>query len=92
MKLFWTGPARQDRRLIYQHIEADNPRAALMLDDVFSAKAARLIETPCLGRPGVVDGTRELVAHRNYVLVYDVRPDRVRILRVLHVARQWPAS
>ncbi|MFO1210519.1 MAG: type II toxin-antitoxin system RelE/ParE family toxin [Amaricoccus sp.] len=35
-------------------------------------------------------GTRELVAHPSYRLIYNVRGDTVRILRVLHTARRWP--
>jgi plasmid stabilization system protein ParE len=31
-----------------------------------------------------------LAAHRNYILVYDLAGDLVRILRVLHAARRWP--
>ncbi|WP_430625014.1 type II toxin-antitoxin system RelE/ParE family toxin [Rhizorhabdus histidinilytica] len=27
----------------------------------------------------------------NYILIYDVGPDRIRILRVLHARRQWPS-
>jgi plasmid stabilization system protein ParE len=57
---------------------------------LFSEKTARLVDHPDLGRPGRVAGTRELVAHRNYVVVYDTAGDLVRVLRVLHVARQWP--
>ncbi|MCC6869662.1 MAG: type II toxin-antitoxin system RelE/ParE family toxin, partial [Burkholderiales bacterium] len=34
--------------------------------------------------------TREFDAHRNYVVLYDVTGDMVRVLRVLHAARQWP--
>jgi plasmid stabilization system protein ParE len=44
-----------------------------------------------MGRPGREAGTRELVAHKNYILVYDVTADMVRVLRVLHAARQWPS-
>ena len=69
---------------------ADNPAAALALDELFSEKAGRLVDHPGLGRPGRVAGTRELVAHRNYILVYDLAGDLVRVLRVLHAARQWP--
>lgn len=90
MELFWTPEAAQDRDEIYDYIEADNPVAALALDELFSEKASRLADHPDLGRPGRIAGTRELVAHRHYVLVYDVAGDLVRVLRVLHTARQWP--
>jgi toxin ParE1/3/4 len=90
MRLFWTPDATQDRDEIYDYIEADNPSAALALDELFSEKAGRLIDHPGLGRPGRVAGTRELVAHHNYILVYDVTGELVRVLRVMHAARQWP--
>ncbi|TSE28437.1 type II toxin-antitoxin system RelE/ParE family toxin [Tepidimonas taiwanensis] len=90
--LFWTPEAIQDRVDIYDHIEADNPAAALALDERLSGAAGRLIEHPGLGRPGRVAGTRELVVHPNYLLVYDITDDQVRVLRVLHAARQWPSK
>jgi addiction module RelE/StbE family toxin len=90
MELFWTPEAIQDRDEIYDHIEADNPAAALTLDELFAEKADRLVDHPGLGRPGRLAGTQELVAHQNYILVYDVTGDLVRILRVLHAARRWP--
>ena len=90
MELRWTPEAILDREAIYDYIEVDNPIAALALDELFEEKAGHLIDHPGLGRPGRVPGTRELVAHQNYVLVYDVQGERVRMLRVLHAARQWP--
>lgn len=90
MKLVWTRRAREDRKTIREYIAADNPNAALDLDELLSEKAARLVDHPGLGRPGRVQGTRELVVHRNYILIYDVASDAVRVLRVLHAARQWP--
>ena len=92
MKLFWTPEAIDDRRAIYDYIETDNPSAALALDELFSEKANRLVDHPGLGRPGRVAGTRELVAHQNYILIYDMAGDLVRVLRVLHAARQWPPA
>lgn len=92
MRLFWTPEAVKDRTDIYDYIEADNPAAALALDELFSEKANRLVDHPGLGRVGRVVGTRELVAHRNYILIYDVAGDLVRVLRVLHAARRWPPS
>jgi addiction module RelE/StbE family toxin len=90
MELFWTPEAVQDRDKIYDYIEADNPAAALALDTLFSEIASRLVDHPGLGRSGRVAGTRELVAQRNYILVYDLTVDLVRVLRILHAARQWP--
>ena len=90
MELFWTPEAIKDRDNIYNYIEADNPAVALTLDELLSEKASRLVDHPNLGRPGRLTDTRELVAHQNYILVYDLAGDLVRVLRVLHAARQWP--
>lgn len=92
MLLFWTPEAIQDREDIYDYIEANNPAAALALDELFAKNAGRLTDHPGLGKPGRADGTRELVTHQNYILVYDTVGDSVRVLRVLHAARQWPPS
>ncbi|WP_267356548.1 MULTISPECIES: type II toxin-antitoxin system RelE/ParE family toxin [unclassified Methylobacterium] len=88
--LVWTLEALQDRDAIYDYIEADNPAAALTLDKRFAERAACLVEHPALGRPGRVTDTRELIVHRRYIIVYDVDETAVRILRILHVALQWP--
>lgn len=69
MELFWTPEAIQDREDIYDYIEADNPAPALDLDELFEEKAYLLVNRPNLGRIGRVAGTRELVVHRNYLLV-----------------------
>jgi len=66
------------------------PTVALTLDELLSEKASRLVDHPNFGRPGRLTDTRELVAHQNYILVYDLAGDLVRVLRVLHAARQWP--
>lgn len=92
MRLSWTYEAVEDRSAIFDYIEAENPLAAIALDEMFSDCAQRLIDFPGLGRPGRVTGTCELVVHQNYLLIYDVAGDLVRVLRVLHAARQWPVS
>ena len=90
MKLSWTRLALADRLAIRNTIGKDDAMAALALDARFSAQARLLLEQPGLGRPGRVPDTRELVAHPNYILVYDVAGEVVRVVRVLHVARLWP--
>lgn len=90
VKLAWTRRAAADRRAIRSYIARANLRAAIALDELFGLKARVLIEQPRLGRAGRIQGTRELVVHRHYVLIYDIADDTVRVLRVLHTARQWP--
>ena len=82
--------SRHDRRAIFDYIETRDVRAALELDKLFSRKANKLTAVPQLGKPGRVPGTRELVAHKRYVLVYEVAGDQIQVLRVLHTARKWP--
>lgn len=91
MRPFWTLEAIEDRDTIYDYLESRNPLAALDLDDLFSEMADFLEAHPALGRTGRVQGTRELIVNSSYYLVYDVVGNgMVRILRVLHVKRQWP--
>ena len=90
MTLVWTRLAAADRREIREYIAQDTPAAALALDELFSEKASRLTDHSNLGLRGRVAGTRELVVHQNYILIYDVVGDLLRVLRVLHAARQWP--
>ena len=90
VRLFWTRRATFNRKGIREYIAQENPAAALALDELFAEKAWHLVDHPELGRVGRVASTRELVVHRNYILIYDVAGDQVRVLRVLHAARKWP--
>ena len=91
MRVLWTPEAEQDREDIWWYIAADNPRAASRLDELFSAAAASLVDHPKRGRPSAVAGTRELIPHENYRLVYEIDGDIVWVLTLLHTARQWPS-
>lgn len=86
----WTLEAIADREAIYDFIEQENPSAAIEIDSLFSSSAANLKLHPEIGRLGRVAGTRELVMHTNYILVYDADAANIRILRILHAAMRWP--
>ncbi|ASK35433.1 hypothetical protein CEK62_14120 [Alcanivorax sp. N3-2A] len=90
MEIFWTKEAIEDRWNLYDYIEERNPLAAMALDDLFSEQSARLVEYPLSGRVGRVPGTQETVVHENYMMVYDIVRNQIRILNVVHTARQWP--
>ncbi len=92
MKVLWTPEALQDRLDIWEYIAADNPIAASRMDELFSEAAARLADHPNLGRAGRIAGTRELVAHENYRLVYEIAHETVWVLVLIHTARQWPLA
>ena len=90
MKVLWTPEAQQDRVDIWDYITAGNPRAAVRMDELFSDAAARLSEHPKLGKQGKIPGTRELIPHESYRLVYEIDQQTVWVLALVHTARQWP--
>jgi len=91
MRLGWSVLAQTDRDSIFDYIERDSPQAAIALDNRIQVRVESLAEFPESGRPGRVEGTRELVIHSTpYIAAYRIAGDTVRILRVLHGAQHWP--
>jgi toxin ParE1/3/4 len=90
VKVFWTPEALQDRIDIWDFVAADNPLAAANLDAIFSTAASRLAEQPQIGRIGKTMGTRELVVHASYRMVYEISNESVWILALIHTSRLWP--
>jgi plasmid stabilization system protein ParE len=90
MKVFWASSAEQDRADIFDFISADDPFAAARMDDLFAAAAGRLAGHLLLGHTGQVPGTRELIPHESYRMVYEVDNDAVWVLALVHTARTWP--
>jgi len=82
-----------DRERIFDFIEQDDPRAAIAVDERIATQVLLLMQFPEGGRPGRIEGTRELVVRRTpYIVAYRVERDGVRILRVLHSAQMWPGG
>jgi len=80
-----------DRDRIFDYIESESPKAAVLVDSRIEEQVSQLTQFPELGRPGRVDHTRELVISQTpYIASYCVYGDVVRILRVLHHAQLWP--
>ncbi len=90
MRVIWAPEAEQDRVDIWDFIVQHNPCAAIRMDQLFSDAAASLVEFPLQGQGGKTPGTRELIPHENYRLVYEIEGQTVWILALVHVARQWP--
>lgn len=45
---------------------------------------------PGIGRPGRIDGTREIVVHPNYLAIYQVTEAAIDVVRVLHSKQRYP--
>jgi len=88
----WAPAARRDRAQIFDYIESYNPRAALRMDELIAAAVAQLKDFPLLGRPGAISGTREVIPHESYRIVYEVDETTVSILTIVHTARAWPPT
>ena len=90
MNVIWLPEAQEDRDRIFLDIAADNPRAALDMDATFDETAYRLAGHPYLGHTGAIPGTREILPHRRYRMVYEIVGDEVWIQTIVHTARLWP--
>ncbi|NGN42771.1 type II toxin-antitoxin system RelE/ParE family toxin [Mesorhizobium sp. CGMCC 1.15528] len=90
MKVRWSTAAKLNLAEIVDFIAIDNPRAAIQMDELLSGATGRLADFPNSGRQGLLAGTRELLPHRSYRIVYDFDAGMVRILAVVHTSRQWP--
>ena len=83
----WEDIAQDDLLAIVVYIAADNPHAAMALRDEIEEKVNGLREKPRMYKPGRVEGTREIVVRKNYIVVYKEDGFTVSVLRVLHAAR-----
>jgi plasmid stabilization system protein ParE len=90
MEVIWSKRAEQGLASIIEFIARDNVRAALEMDVVLQNAADGLVIFPHKGKPGRVPGTRELVAHEHYILVYRLADNAVYIVTALHTSMRWP--
>ncbi len=93
MKIIWRPSAVEDIEHARQYIAQFNPAAAARIFAAIRASVRTLARLPQRGRPGRVEGTRELVVPRTpYLVAYTVIDRDVVILAVLHHAREWPEA
>lgn len=82
-----------DRAGIQSYIWPASAQAARSIDRRIVERAQQLRRFPRLGRPGRIEGTRELVVPPTpYVIAYRIDGQTVRILRVIHGMMRWPGS
>ena len=89
-QVVWDARARSDMRAMVAYIAPRNAKAAQSLKTLIESSAERLSAFPYIHRVGRTPGTREAVVHPNYILVYAVQADAIRVLRLLHARQQYP--
>lgn len=92
MRLVITPLAEQDIESIGDYIARDNPRRALSFIRELRSQCQRISKTPqgYRLRDELGDGIRSC-AYGNYVIFFEIKTDALRIVRILHGARDIPA-
>lgn len=85
----WRPQAADDLIRIIRYIAEDKPERAVSFGQELRMRVEQLQLFPLRGRPGRLKGLRELIVHRQYIVLYRVkRPSRqVEIVRIVHGAR-----
>jgi toxin ParE1/3/4 len=86
----WKVEAQEDLTAILTYIAQRNRPAALQLYNDIDHAISRRPCHPHLYRSGRVSGTREMLAHPNYVVVYRVEASAIEILAVMHTRQRYP--
>jgi len=91
MRVRWTTPAREQFVTAYEYMAEENRVAAARTADQIWESTQLLAHHARAGREGRVAGTRELVISGTpFLVAYRIEKNEVRILAVLHAAREWP--
>jgi toxin ParE1/3/4 len=94
MTILWSPEAIEDLNSLRAYIAEDDPVAArrVALHNLRSIEQS-LPDSPQMGRPGRVPGTRELVIPKTpFIVPYRLQRNVIQILRVYHGARRWPEN
>jgi plasmid stabilization system protein ParE len=90
LKLIWLEPAALQLEAALEYIAERSEPAANQLQAEIEACAERLPNHPYMYRPGRIPGTREAVAHPNYILIYRVTAEAVEIVNLVHARQRYP--
>ncbi|MBI2236757.1 MAG: type II toxin-antitoxin system RelE/ParE family toxin [Magnetospirillum sp.] len=83
MKVVWSDEARVDLARLVKFVKPKNPHAARAIAGRLYEAGESLCDLPLRFRTGALPGTRERPVD-DYVIVYIVSPDTIRILRIWH--------
>ncbi len=90
LNLIWEADALLQYEVLIEFVNERHPVAATALARRIDEAVERACLFPHIGRPGRVSGTRELIAHPNYIVVYQITETAIDVLRLLHARQHYP--
>ncbi|MDP6429619.1 MAG: type II toxin-antitoxin system RelE/ParE family toxin [Rhodospirillales bacterium] len=91
MNIVWSPRARVRMIELREYIAEQNPYAADAVAKRILAAIVLLADFPQMGRPGRLDGTRELILPEiSIVIPYRVTRNRLEIVTVQRAEQKWP--
>lgn len=88
--IVWSEEALDDFDTAITYIAIDSKRSASLVADRIEAAIGTLAAMPT-GRPGRVAGMYEKPVSRTpYIVAYSLSDHAIRIVRIVHGARDWP--
>jgi len=90
LPIHWRRDAEEDLNNILTYIAERSPSGAANLLEDIERSIYGISQNPYLYRRGRVSGTREIVAHPNYIIVYQETLDAIEIVAILHSRQQYP--
>lgn len=92
MKVQWTDTALGHLSALHDYVAQDAPLYARALVDRITTRSKQIARFPRSGRtvPEYEDEAVREVFEGNYRIIYELLPERVDVLAVIHGARELP--
>lgn len=88
MRIRWTPPAATDLQSISDYLEDHHPHYRQPTMRKLYKRIRALKDAPYLGRPGRIEGTREIMfSPMPYLAVYRVEEQTIEIWRIYHTSQ-----
>ena len=93
MRIRWTPPAAADLQGISDYLKDHHPHYRQPTMRKLYERIRALKDAPYLGRPGRIEGTREILfSPLPYIVIYRVHEQTIEIWRIWHTSQDRPAS
>jgi toxin ParE1/3/4 len=87
LRIRWSVQASKHLEASYDYVFTDNPTATEKQLEAIKRAIEQLRDFPEMGRPGRIDGTRELIIQGTpYIAAYRIKRSSLTILALLHGA------